>query len=60
MKIIIELSEAEVNGLKDYIRESEGIDNPKKEDIQREVTGIFNGYFQAQNSALTDCINKYK
>lgn len=60
MKIIIELSEAEVNGLKDYIRESEGIDNPKKEDIQREVTGIVNGYFQAQNSALTDCINKYK
>lgn len=60
MKITIEIDEAEVNGLKDYIKQSDGIDNPKKEDIRREVQGIVNGYFQAQNSALTDCINKYR
>lgn len=60
MKIAIELDEAEVKGLTDYIRESEGIDKPKKEDISREVRGIVNGYFQTQNSALTDHINKYR
>lgn len=59
MKIIIELTEAEVKGLKDYIRESEDITAPKKEDIQREIQGIVSGYLQSKNSSLTDCIQKY-
>lgn len=59
MKITIELTEAEVKGLKDYIRESEDIKIPKKKDIQREIRGIVSGYLQSQHSALTDYIQKY-
>lgn len=60
MKITIHLTEAEVKGLKDYIKESEDNDKPLKEDIEREVQGIVSGYFQAPHSALTDHIQKYQ
>lgn len=59
MKITIEINDAEVKGLKDYLREVGNIENPKKEDIQSEVQGIVSGYFQAQQSSLTEYINKY-
>ena len=42
MKITIELTEAEVKGLKDYLKEVSGDINPKisKEDIKQEIQGI--------------------
>lgn len=57
MKITIEIKEAEVNGLKDYLREVAKISNPKKDDIKNEIQRIVIGYFQSQH--LTDYINKY-
>lgn len=59
MKITIEITEAEANGIKDYLREVGDIEQPTKEDIKREIDGIVKGYFQAQQSSLTDYINKY-
>lgn len=59
MTIKIELTEAEVKGLKDYLREVGDIENPTKEDIQIEIQGILSGYFQAQQSSLSEYINKY-
>jgi len=59
MKITIELSEAQVKGIKDYLKEVGDIASPKKEDIALEVRGIVEGYLQAPQSALTDYINKY-
>lgn len=60
MKITIEITEAQVKGLKDYLREVSDIESPKKEDIRIEVQGIVSGYFQAQHSSLTDYIQKYE
>jgi hypothetical protein len=60
MKITIEISDAQVKGLKDYLREVGDIENPKKEDIRLEVQNIVSGYFQAQHSSLTDYIQKYE
>lgn len=59
MKIIIELNDAQVKGIKDYLREVGDIDSPKKEDITTEVRGIVDSYLQAPQSSLTDYINKY-
>lgn len=60
MTVTIQLTEAQVKGLKDYLREVADIENPKREDIQCEVRSIVTGYFQAQQSSLTDYINKYE
>lgn len=60
MKITITLTDAEVKGIKDYLREIGDIESPKKEDIQSEVQHTVSGYLQAPQSALTDYINKYK
>ena len=59
MKITIELTEVQVKGIKDYLRDVADVENPKKEDIQMEIRGIIDGYLQAPQSALTDYINKY-
>lgn len=59
MKITIELTPAQVKGIKEYLREVSDIETPKKEDIQREVAGIIDGYLQAPQNALSDYINKH-
>lgn len=60
MKIFINLSEAEVKGIKEYLKTVDGIEKPLKKDIQNEVKGIVNGAFQSQHSALADYISKYE
>ncbi len=60
MKITIQLDDAQVAGLKDYIRETGNADKPTKQDIKIEIQSIVDGYLQSQHSALTDCINKYR
>ena len=57
MKITIEINDYEVKGIKNYLKEVDGNDKPTKDDIKREIDGIVKGYFQAQNSSLTDYIN---
>lgn len=59
MKITIDLTEAEVKGIKDYLREVADIPKPGKKDIQSEMQHTISGYLQAPQSALTDYINKH-
>jgi len=40
MKFTIELTDAEVKGIKEYLKEVDGIEKPTKADIQREVNNL--------------------
>lgn len=60
MKITIKLGEAEVKGLKEYLKEVADISSPTKKDIQDECANTLHGYFQSQQSALTVYIDKYR
>jgi len=59
MKITIELTEAEVKGLKAYLKDVNGDGEPvTKEDIKREIQGIVSGNLQA--GAVEDYINQFE
>jgi len=60
MKITIELTEAQVKGLKEYLKETSGDINHtiSKEDIKREVFGMVN--CELQSGAVCDYISKYE
>lgn len=60
MKITINLSSAEVKGIKDYLLEVGDIDKPLKKDIQNEVSQIIHGYLHAPQCAIADCVKKYE
>ena len=60
MKITITLSEAEVKGLKDYLRDVGGIDRPKKSDITIEIMSFVSGAINAPQEAVSDYIRKYR
>ena len=59
MKITIELSEAEVKGLKAYLLEVDEI-KADKADIQQHIQGIVNAVLNAPQEAVSDYIDKYK
>lgn len=56
MKITIELTDAEVRGIKRYLKEVD--DNPKvsKQDIAQYVSGEINGMLHAPQCAISDYI----
>lgn len=60
MKITIELSEAQINGIKEYIKDTNGEINQKitKKDIQAEIMGIVS--CDLQTGAVSDYILKYE
>ncbi len=60
MKITIELSEAEVKGLKQYLNEVGDIERPTKTDIQNEIQGIVSGNLHAPKVAVADYINEFE
>lgn len=57
MKITIELTDAEVKGLKEYLRDVDGIEKPSREDIKREIAGIVSGNLEI--GACGDYVKKY-
>lgn len=59
MKITITLSEAEVKGIKDYLKEVDGIEKPTKKDIQRFIVGMAD-VINAPQEAVSDYIQKYQ
>lgn len=59
MKITIDLSDAEVQGIKDYLKNVGNIEKPNKNDIQTEMQGVVSGYLQSPHSSLTDYIKIY-
>jgi hypothetical protein len=56
MKITIELSENQVNGIKEYIKDTEGIEKPTKNHIKDEIYGIIQTSFQSSDSVLANYI----
>lgn len=60
MKVTINLTPAQVAGIKEYLKEVDNIDNPTNEDVKSEVNGIVQSYFQAPKSSLTDYIQKHE
>lgn len=57
MKITIDLTEAEVSGIKKYLKEVDDIKKPSKTDIKNEVVGTLKTYFHS-NNALSDYIKQ--
>jgi hypothetical protein len=58
MKITIELTNAEVEGIKDYLKDVDGIEKPTKEDIKIFINGFIGGIHAPQES-VSDYISKY-
>ena len=56
MKITINLSDAEVRGIKRYLKAVEANPNPKREDIAMEIEGIVHGNLQF--GAVGDYVNE--
>ena len=59
MKITIELSDAQVKGIKDYLKNVDDIPRPKKSDIQVVIDSFVHGGLSAPQEAVSDYINKY-
>lgn len=58
MKLTIKLTEAQVKGIKEYLREVSDIEKPSKKDIQAEVEGMLSA--ELQSGAVYDYISKYE
>jgi hypothetical protein len=58
MKITVELTDAQVKGIKEYLKEVSGLLRPTKDDISEEINGIVQTYLQSPQSALTDYIKQ--
>jgi len=60
MKITIELTKAQVKGLKSYLKEVSGDISPKisKEDIKREIAGMISA--ELQSGAIYDHIQQFE
>lgn len=57
MKVTIELSEAEVKGIKAYLKEVDDIDRPNKQDVQRFIRS-FVDIINAPQEAVSDYIRR--
>lgn len=59
MKITIYLNDAKVKGVKEYLKDTDSVEKPVKNDIQVEIQGIVDGYLEAPQNAVSDYIKKY-
>jgi len=58
MRVIVELSDAEENGIKDYLREVDGIKNPKRKDVKTFIDGMVQS-IHAPQEAVSDYIKRH-
>lgn len=58
MKITIELTKAEVQGIKAYLKEVDGNDKPTKADVKQFIDGIIQAIHSPQE-AVSDYINQF-
>jgi hypothetical protein len=58
MTIKINLTEAEVRGIKDYLKEVESIKTPSKQDIEKFITSYIN-VINAPQEAVSNYIQKH-
>ena len=59
MKITIELSEAEVKGLKAYLKEVDDV-NANKDYIRQHIQNIVSGVLNAPQEAVSDYIKQFE
>lgn len=57
MKFTIELTKAEVSGIKDYLKEVDGIEKPTKKDILVEIKSYL-GVMHSPREAVSNYISK--
>jgi hypothetical protein len=60
MKITFNLTEAQIKGIKAYIKETSGIEKPTKQDIQQELQGEIVALLQSPQSAMADYIRQFE
>ena len=60
MNITITLTEAQVSGIKNYLREVGNIKNPKKSDIQDEIQNLVSGNLQSPREAIAMYIEAHE
>jgi len=58
MKFTIELTEAQVKGIKEYLKDVSDIEKPSKKDIQSEINGMLSA--ELQSGSVYDYISKYE
>lgn len=58
MKLTIELSEVQVKGIKEYLKDVSDIEKPSKSDIKTEIEGMLSA--ELQSGAIYDYISKYE
>jgi hypothetical protein len=59
MKITINLTEAEVKGIKEYLKEIGDVEKPTKEDIKQFIEGYVST-IHAPSESVNDYISKYE
>lgn len=59
MKITIELTEAEVKGIKAYLKEVDGTEKPTKEDVKIFIDGIVQ-IIHAPQESVSNYIKKFE
>ena len=60
MIVKIKLTKAQVNGIREYLKVVDGIDNPTQKDIQSEIANICNGTFQNPHVNLSEYVQKHE
>lgn len=60
MKITIELTDAQVKGIKHYLKEVGDIQKPAKADIKQHIDNIVHGNLQAPQESVSHYIAKYE
>jgi len=60
MKITVELSDAQVKGIKKYLKAVDDIPKPNKDDVAREIRGIVHSCLQAPQCAVADYIQEFE
>lgn len=62
MKITITLSDAQVKGITDYLKETDNDINPKigKEQIAQYISGIVHSTLECDREAVSDYIKEYE
>lgn len=59
MKVIITLSKAEVQGIKEYLKEADGMEYVTNDHVAEFVEGHAKGILYAPQEAVSHYINKY-
>lgn len=58
MKVTIELTPEEVQGIKAYLRDVDGTERPTKADVKNFIEGIVSGTIRAPQEAVSDYIKQ--